>query len=192
MKAFNGMKPKKSTSARELLPAGGYVAKIMKAEEVIYDWGKVVIISFDISEGEFKEFFAKDYRGQTQEDKKWRGVYRLIEPKDDGSEKDEWTKNSFNNSIWSIEESNPGYHFDWDETKFKGKFVGVLFREKEWAYEGNTGWTTECCALTDIGSIRNKTFKVPKKKPLKDSERPAAASAVFEPAAEEDSGDLPF
>lgn len=44
MKAFNGMKPKKSTSARELLPAGGYVAKIMKAEEVIYDWGKVVIM----------------------------------------------------------------------------------------------------------------------------------------------------
>ena len=49
-------------------------------------------ISIDVAEGEFKDFYATDYRGQNQEDKKWRGVLRLYVPKDDGSDMDEWTK----------------------------------------------------------------------------------------------------
>ena len=188
MEKFSGFEPKKASGGRELLPAGGYIAKILNAEEVKYEWGKVIVISFDIAEGEYKDFFTKDYRAQTQEDKKWRGTYRLSEPKDDGTEKDSWTKNAFNNAIWSIQESNPGYHFDWDETKFKGKLVGVLFRNREWEMNGNTGWTTECCALTDVGSIKNNTFKVPKDKPLSKK----TMAAAFPPVEEEDDGDLPF
>lgn len=95
MKQFSGFEAKKSAGARELLPAGGYVAKILNAEEVSYDWGNVLLISFDILEGQYKDFFAKDYKEQDREDKKWRGTYRLSEPKDDGSEKDGWTKRAF-------------------------------------------------------------------------------------------------
>lgn len=167
MKAYNGFEAKKAAGVRDVLPAGGYLAKIMKAEEKHYDWGNVLIIYFDIAEGEYNEFFTKDFRNQTQEDKKWRGTLRLTIPKNDGSEKDQWSKNAFENAIWSLEESNPGYHFDWDETKFKGKMVGVLYRNKQWELNGNTGWTTECCSLIDIDSIRKKTFKTPKDKPLK-------------------------
>ena len=39
MKQFSGFEAKKSAGARELLPAGGYVAKILNAEEVSYDGG---------------------------------------------------------------------------------------------------------------------------------------------------------
>ena len=60
MKPFNGFEAKKAAGARELLPAGGYVAKILNAEEVSYDWGNVLLISFDIIEGPFKDFFATD------------------------------------------------------------------------------------------------------------------------------------
>lgn len=167
MKKFAGFEAKKSGGAREILPAGGYVAKILNAEEVSYDWGNILLISFDILEGDYKDFFDADYSGQDIEDKKWRGTYRLREPKDDGSEKDGWTKRTLGNAIWAIEESNPGYHWNWDETTMKGKIVGVLFRNREWEMNGNTGWTTECCALTSADDIRKGNFRQPKDKPLK-------------------------
>ena len=50
MKAFSGFAPEKSSS-REQLPVGGYIAKILNAEEVTYDWGSVLLISFDIEIG---------------------------------------------------------------------------------------------------------------------------------------------
>ena len=45
MKQFSGFESKKS-GGREHLPVGGYVAKIMKTEEVIYDWGQDSISKF--------------------------------------------------------------------------------------------------------------------------------------------------
>lgn len=165
MRKFSGFEAKKS-GGREILPAGGYVAKVLNAKEVNYDWGDVIVISFDIVEGPHKDFFAADYRGQDGEDKKWRGTYRLNLPKDDGSEKDGWTKRAFGNVIWAFEDSNPGYHFDWDEATFKDKLVGVLFRNREWEWSGRTGWTTECCAMTSVSDIRDGKYRMPKDKPL--------------------------
>lgn len=188
MKQFSGFEAKKSAGARELLPAGGYVAKILNAEEVSYDWGNVLLISFDILEGQYKDFFATDYHNQDREDKKWRGTFRLNVPKDDGSEKDGWTKRTFGNSIWSVEASNPGYHWDWNEATLKGKIVGVLFRNREWEMNGNTGWTTECCALTSVDDIRQGKFRQPKDKPLKSNNM--TGSVNFENV--DTSGELPF
>lgn len=167
MRAFKGYEAKKQGGAREILPAGGYVAKILNAEEKRYSWGDVLLISFDISEGEHSDFFNKDYLENTNEDKKWRGTYRLNIPKDDGSETDGWTKNTFGGAMWAIEESNQGYTWNWDEKSLKGKTVGVLFRNKEWEMNGNTGWTTECCKLESADDIRNGKFRMPKDKPLK-------------------------
>ena len=167
MRAFKGYEAKKQGGAREILPAGGYVAKILNAEEKRYDWGDVLLISFDISEGEHSGFFNKDYQENTNEDKKWRGTYRLNIPKDDGSERDGWTKNTFGGAMWAVEESNQGYTWNWDEKSLKGKTVGVLFRNKEWEMNENTGWTTECCKLESADDIRNGKFRMPKDKPLK-------------------------
>ncbi len=195
MKQFSGYKAE-APVRREKLPAGGYVAKIMDAREQEYSWGNVLLISFDIAEGEHKDFFANDYRGQQQEDKKWRGTYRLRVPKDDGSEQDAWSKRSFCNAMWAVEASNSGYHWDWNESGLKGKLVGVLFRNKEWEMNGNTGWTTECCSLVEVENIRQNRFTMPKDKPLK--ERAAVSAPVsspstsFEEVAIESDDDLPF
>lgn len=169
MKQFSGFKAEKSTT-REQLPAGGYVAKILNAEEVTYSWGSVLEIFFDILEGAHAGFFKKDFDAQQREDKKWRGKYRLSVPKDDGSEKDGWTKRTFNNAIYCIEDGNPGYHWNWDETTLKGKTVGVLFRNEEWEHNGNTGWSTRACALACVGDIKDGKFKMPKDKPLKNKQ----------------------
>lgn len=169
MKQFSGFKAEKSTT-REQLPVGGYVAKILNAEEVTYSWGSVLEIFFDILEGAHAGFFKKDFDAQQGEDKKWRGKYRLSVPKDDGSEKDGWTKRTFNNAIYCIEDGNPGYHWNWDEATLKGKTVGVLFRNEEWEYNGNTGWSTRACALACVGDIKDGNFKMPKDKPLKNKQ----------------------
>lgn len=197
MKQFSGYKAE-APMKKEMLPAGGYVVKIMDAREQETKNGTSLLISFDIVEGQYKDFFKTDYRAQQREDKFWHGVYWLNIPKDDGSERDQWDKRRFNNAMWAVEASNPSYHWDWNESGLKGKLVGVLFRKEEWKSRdgSSTGWDTKCCSLTDMESIRQNRFTIPKDKPLK--ERPAvsapvsASSAGFEEVAIESDDDLPF
>ena len=191
IKSYNGFKAERTT-ARETLPAGGYVAKIMDASVIDYDWGSVLKIEFDVAEGEHKGFFAADYRANTNDDKKWRGCYRINIPNESNQYFDS-QKKSFNNLIACLEETNNGYHWDWDEAKLKGKGLGVLFRNKEWEYNDNTGWTTECCAVTTAQDVRDGNFKTPKDKPLKKTNTTTSAypTATFTTMDDDDS-DLPF
>lgn len=188
LKSYNNYSAKKSTT-REPLPAGGYVCKILDVKLVNYSWGDVLVLSHDVIEGPHQGHFKQDYQGQTNEDKKWRGTVRINLPKDDGSEKDAWTKRTFENSMWAFEASNPGFRFEWDEQRLKGLIVGVLYRNKEWEMNGNRGWTTESCALTSIDDIRSNSFRMPKDKPLKAAPAPAASYGSF---AESDDDDLPW
>ena len=160
----------------EKLPAGGYVVKILNAKEEEYDWGSILAIAFDIEEGEYKGFYARNFQNQTGEDKKWKGVFRLNIPKDDGSEKDAWTQKRFNTNIVNIEESNPGYLFDWDESKLKGKIVGALFNNKEYLFNGRNGFFTNCHSFVTAETIRSGKFTVPADTLLKT--RPANAAPV--------------
>lgn len=175
---------------REKLPIGGYILKILDAKEVEYSWGNVLQISFDIAEGEHKGFFKDDYNSQTQEDKKWRGTYRISVPQDDGSDKDEWKARRMKTEMHAIEDSNPGYHFDWDEGKLKNKIVGAVFRNEEWEFDGRTGWRTACAGFKAVDTIRSGKFKIPDDKPLK----PKAQSGgqIPEGFTEIDDSDIPF
>lgn len=160
----------------EKLPAGGYVIKILSAKEEEYDWGSRLAIAFDIEEGEYKGFYDRNFKSQLGEDKKWKGVFRLNIPKDDGSEKDAWTQKRFNTTIVNIEESNPGYFFDWDETKLKGKIVGALFNNKEYSFNGKNGFFTNCHSFLPAEIIRSGKFTVPADTFL--ATRPANAAPV--------------
>ena len=191
MKAFNGLEIKKSVSASEPLPAGGYVAKILNAKVEEYNWGEVLVISFDVADGEYKDFFSKQYRENTREDKKWKGNFRLTVP-NEGNQYFDSQKRTFGNAIWAIEESNSGYHWDWNEDSLKGKMVGVLFRNFEWEMDdGRSGWSTECCTFVSVEDVRTGNFKQPKDKPLKRKE--SYSSNQFSEMVEIDSTeDLPF
>lgn len=164
---YNGSKSEKSTSFAPI-PAGGYVAKIMGARIENYSWGSVLIIAFDIYEGEYTGFFQQRFDKDTSTDKKWKGTFRITIP-DESSEYFSSQKRSFNNLIYALEASNGNYTFDWNENGLKGLTLGVLFRNKEWEYKGKTGWTTECCSVTDADEIRQGDFKIPKDKPLDNS-----------------------
>lgn len=185
MKPYKGFDRNDTYKDVERLPIGGYVLKIMDAREVVNDWGSTIVISFDIAEGEFKDFFANNYRNQPGEDKKWKGTYRLREPKDDGSESDVWTTRRFNTAIVDIEESNQGYHWDWDEAKLKGKLIGALFNNKEYEFNGRHGFFTNCYGLVPVEKIRSGKFEIPADTLLK---RPEASNGYPAGAVPGDDG----
>ena len=186
-------------SDSERLPAGGYVLKILDVEYQTNEWGDVIKLSFDVEEGEQKGFFARNYKGQAGEDKKWKGTYRLRVPKDDGSEEDAPRQRRFKTVVKRFEESNQGYHWAWEEQTLKGKVIGGLFNNKEYEFEGRHGFFTNCHSLVAVEKIRSGKFEVPADTLLKnkaESEYPAGSRPIGDgfmniPDGVEDEG-LPF
>ena len=187
MKKYSDVKAEKMSGGRETLPAGGYVCQILSARVENSEWGETLVIAHDVCEGEFKGIFKRDYDNNTREDKKWRGTFRIRLPKDDGSEQDAWKKRSLGNFIWAIEESNPGYAWNWDEKTLKGKMLGILYRNKEWQMGERTGWTTEAISADSVDDIRDGKFRTPKDKPLANK---VESQQTFTEV--EDDGELPF
>ena len=197
MRPFNNYDTTQTISARAQLPVGAYICQIFKAEEKVYtspkgEWHKLEV-SFDISEGEHKDFYANDYRSQSGEDKKWKGVLRMNIPSDDGSEADNWAKRSFKTNILAIEESNNGYHWDWNEAQLKGKTVGIVFRSEEWEYNGKRGWRTAPFKMVPAADVKSGNIKIPDPKPLNGKAASQASTAAdLSDFVEVASADLPF
>lgn len=161
MKPYNGFSRENIYKERDRLPAGGYVLEILNVQEQPYSWGTVLIIEYEIAEGEYKGYFQKNLAAQQTEDKKWKGTYRLTEPKEDGSEQDERAKRKLNTFLVAVEESNPGYHWDWRESTLKGKKVGALFNNKEYELDGRHGFYTNCHSIVPAAKIREGRFTIP-------------------------------
>ena len=161
---------------RPQLPVGGYVMRIMGAEVKENRIGQYVQVSMDIAEGQYKDFFADYYRAQDA-NKKWHCNYLLNVPLDDGSEKDGWTKRRFKTFTEALEASNDGYHFDWDEKKFKGLMIGGLFNIREWKTDdGQRGRSTNLAQVCSVEKIRTGKYKLPKDQLLKDSDSADSSS----------------
>lgn len=157
----------KEFSERAKLPLGAYVCRVRRTTVQTSDYGEQLCILFDICEGSFKDFYQRDYDANNNAERKWKGVLRQWLPKDDGSERDEWTKSSFKGMVTSFEKSNPGFVWNWDEAALAGKLVGILFRNEEWEYEGKTGWTVRPFRAISADGVRSGDFTLPKDKPLK-------------------------
>lgn len=169
-------------SDRQKLPLGAYVAKVKKAVVQSTDWGDQLCLVFDIMEGEYKDFFKNEFDSNTQEGKKWKGVLKQWLPKEDGSEKDEWTKRSLKGMVTAFEKSNLGFRWNWDEASLAGKTVGVLMRNEEWEYDGKTGWTVRPFRAISADKVRSGDFTLPADRPLKNKE--ASGSSATAPAAD--------
>jgi hypothetical protein len=159
MKQFQGYDEAKKAaqySGGAKLPAGAYVCNIIgvKPEEGKGGYSDMIHIQFDIAEGDYKGFFRKQYDENTNEDKKYKGKTTIYCPKDDGSEKDGWTKNTFAKWTNALEESNEGYHWDWDESKWKGKKIGIVFGETGTKIEGKDIVYTEARYPVSVEKVR--------------------------------------
>ncbi len=135
---------------------------------------------------------CSNYRSQPQEDRKWKGVNRNIYiPKGNANKKEADTESHFKAMYTAIEESNAGYHFDWDEAHMKGKIVGCLFRLEEWSMNGNTGFSTQAAYFVSADNIRKGKFKLPKDKFLSNGAVSYSEPDDFQETPSSDD-DLPF
>lgn len=195
MKQLKGFESAKViTGGVPQLPKGGYIAKILDCKEESKNGYSWLAISFDIAEGEFKGHFAEKYRANNNENKRWSGTYNAFIP-DESSQYYEENLNKFKTMIANIEESNSGYHWDWDETKLKGKTIGVIFGEKEFATESNgVIIITECRGIRSVDCIKEGKFKMPTLKTLNNASTNTFAipSGTNLNSAVETDDDLPF
>ena len=190
MKPINNWESIQAPNTIENLPAGAYVCDIKKVTlcDNKSGNGQHLKFEFDICEGDYKDFFAKDYRSQTREDKFWGGVIRQNIP-DESNPKYATLAGFFKRTFDYIEASNPGYHWDWNEAGLKGKKIGVTFGEKEKkSQRGNVYTITEAREIVAVESVRSGSFRMPEKKML------TATSNIggFAPTPVDDGSDLPF
>lgn len=187
----------KEFTDRQKLPLGAYVCKVKNAVVQDTDYGQQLCILFDIEDGEYAGYYSEDFNSNTYDNKKWKGVLRLWLPKNDGSEKDEWTKSTLKGMVTAFEKSNPGYQWNWDETTLAGKLIGILFRNEEWEYKGKSGWAVRPFRAISVASVEDGTYTLPKDKPLSKNKFTASyADSTVNNAGfsmlDDDDSDLPF
>lgn len=201
MKPFKDYDKTQAYTEYKRLPKGGYQMTVLNACEK--RWPKTgdlyIEIACDISEGKYAGFFAERYKKDTREDKKWGCNFNLNEPNDEIDwdnkeevERLEWQKRKFKTVTNAFEDSNPGYHWDWNEAALKGKKIGGLFNIRQWEKnDGSVGETTNLAQLIDVNKIATGDYELPKDKllePRQDSMDDLAANNPF--AGLDDS--LPF
>ena len=102
------------------LEVGGYELTIKGARAEDYNDFSILKIAFDIiNHDKYANFFENKFKQLRikNPEAKWpnAGVFDVFIPKDDGSENDNITKQYFKRFTTSVEKSNPGYIWNWDE-----------------------------------------------------------------------------
>lgn len=150
---------------------GGYELKIINAKVEEFTNCEILKVAFDIiNHDKYAGFFSTRFKAAKAQNPnaKWGGVLDVFIPKDDGSEKDGFTKQAFKRFTTSVENSNNGYIWNWDENSLKGKVFGGIFgREQFETQEGKLAFAVKCRFPRSIDSIRSGNFTIPEDKLLK-------------------------
>ena len=194
---IDNFNPSQPTGERQTLPAGLYEAHVIAARVDDPEDKPVLLIQVEIDKGDYKDFFHKQYDSQRggQYPAKYKGVYRAQLPDGRDEEHDAWRQKTLEGVAWAFEQSNPGYHWGWDESALKGLKIGLNVREREYYYNKRFGVVTEIGRLESLAAMNDpdesKRPKVMKKRLLSDRERKqkeqdeANASGYVEVGSEE-------
>ena len=169
--------------------AGAYICTITKVQDVplnaATDKGDYLKIWYDIAEGEFKDY----YTTMRKDHPEWENAGSYIR-----SYKEK-ALGMFKRFCGAVSESNGAYEFgtkNMDESTLTGRKIGLVFREEE--YVSNSGEIkTRLQVFKEFPISKLSEQKVPDKKLLPDSDRPARPmddDFVNVPEGETDS--LPF
>lgn len=185
IKKYNGYEQAEAyTGEYEKLEPGGYICKILKVQSEDKDYGTLLRIAFDIEEGEHKGYYKRTFENKKESnpDTKWPGMYYQTVKESD--------LKYFKGFVTSIEASNKGYKWDWDEKKLVGKIFGGVFGEEEFVTnDGEIKTSVKCRFVRSADSIREGKFKVPDIKKLQGSSSTSTNNG-WVPADNDD--ELPF
>ena len=132
MKAFSGYKPEENKRGQIQLPAGPYVAKIINVKIDGNEPEQTLVLRLDVAEGEYAGYYAKRYKRDSERENaqypaKYKGDFRIRIPNPQNKKAlyPESDLANFNDAMWRIQESNPGYTWEWDENSLRGLYVGI-------------------------------------------------------------------
>lgn len=186
MISFAGMEAKAMNTAYPMLPAGPYIGKIINIRIDGTAPRQTLVISIDITEGEYAQYFAKKYHhdceNKGQYEPKYRGEYKLRIPHpDSGSQYPESDKRKFNDAMWRIEQSNSGYRWDGNEAGLIGKAIGISVQDGSY----NDKPFTAIGRLEIVDDIRNGLVKTMKpRKPSYSPDYYASQPAGYTPVTD--------
>ena len=188
-------KPKDYDSVKvgepRILPAGGYICSILRAEETESKNGKPMLkVAFDITDGEFKGYF-KDMFNAWKENSddpqsvKWpfTGTKWILLYNNEGQ-----TNRDFKSFCTALEDSGTDVwkNDTFDANSLKGAKIGIIFRREEHEDMNATSWRTVPWGFRSVKTIEDGTFNIPEDKAL--PPRPITDADSF--SAMED--DIPF
>ena len=148
------------TGEYETLEPGAYVCKILNVVSEEKPYGDLLRISIDIDSGDHRDYYRRRYDKavKAKPDAKWPGMYYQTIKQDDLS--------YFKGFITAIEESNPGYKWDWNEKSLVGKRFGGIFGQEEFrANDGSIKLSTKLRFARSLESIQ-KPCQIPEIKRL--------------------------
>lgn len=168
-------KPKDYDNVRvgepRILPAGGYICKILNAEETTSRNGKPMLkVSFDIDEGEFKGYFRDLFKGwkENSDDPatvKWpfTGTKWVMFYNSEGK-----TNRDFKSFCTALEDSGTKVWINdtFDVNGLRGATLGVIFRREEHEYNNARSWRTVPVGFRSVKTIEEGGFNIPEDKPL--------------------------
>lgn len=172
----------KTMSAFSVLPKDAYVVQIkgIREEANRNGNGMHVKLSFDIAEGPYKDFYQKQYDADTRDNKKWPndGTYTISEPVDNAPD---WMIQNWDTFWTHVEDSNPGYIFDGDEKKAKGKVFGALMFNEQSEYNGTIYDHTRIKWTRPAQDVRDRNFgRLPKDKLIQPSDNAADSMSSYD------------
>lgn len=171
-------KPKDYDNVRigeaRILPAGGYICKIKRAEETESRAGRPMIkIAFDIDEGEFAGYFSEQFQNkkamaEDPSDVRWpfNGTKWILLYDNEGA-----TNRDFKSFCTALIDSGTevwkkvGKDDVLDTAAFKDARLGIIFRREEHDYNGRF-WRTVPWGFRSVKAIEDGAFNVPDDKPL--------------------------
>ena len=154
-----------------ILPASGYVCKILKAEETESKTGKPMLkVYFDIADGEFEGYFKEMFQNwkassDDPQSVKWpfTGTKWILFYNSEGK-----TNRDFKSFCTALEDSGISV---WRKDTFdigalKDANVGIVFRREESEYHNGRKWRTVPFGFRSVKAVLDGSFKVPEDKPL--------------------------
>ena len=159
-----------------MLPAGGYVARILAVEDV--ESKEYLRFTYDIAEGEHKGFFETDERPYT---------HQFVRSYKDSAAR------FMKQFLDCVEGSNDGFdlsRWDNDEKALVGKLVGIIVQREDYTNrDGEDRARMNVEGFATIGDVRNHRFVMPEPKDSRE-DRPAQPDA--QGAGSVYDADLPF
>ena len=154
-----------------ILPAGGYICKILNAEETESRSGKPMLkVSFDIDEGEYKGYFRDLFKGwkESSDDPatvKWpfTGTKWVMFYNSEGK-----TNRDFKSFCTALEDSGTKVWINdtFDVNGLRGATLGLIFRREEHEYNNARSWRTVPVGFRSVKTIEDGNYNMPEDKPL--------------------------